>query len=532
MEPGRSVRELVRPARAQARRSKRALVLLFTIGLASLVPAACKDEGPQGEAAPDRTDSGAVTDVSPPVESGPVVRLLFAGDVMLGRGVAEIAAADPDGLFEGIRDEVRSADLAAANLESPLTSRAHDPSFGPNALEADPGSARLLAAAGFDAMAIANNHAGDSGPATVTDTMEALAAAGMGVLGAGPSASAAFEPYIVTVGGLRVALLAFDATRQGPRAGAASPGVAWWDEARVRQAVDEAKAAADIVAVGVHGGAEYVPVTDPYLMRLGRLLASWGVDIVWCTGPHVAQPVHVIDPDGDGRPTIVATSLGNLVFDQHIPGTRQGKLLEVLAGHDGMRTYRVGLTDHTDGPVQFRGWEPPGESAVALHDAWWTLALPPTVRPVKEATALEAFDGDVVSAAIGDPNGDGREDLVVAFRRPFSPTRVNALIPRRELVDEQGRSAHLGLYRPGDLRPRWVAGTLLRPVADVAPCDGSVAVAYSTLDDPAIVATGAWRWGGFGFVPLPDLPGPGVPACEDVDGDGRLDPLVLERSTR
>jgi hypothetical protein len=67
-------------------------------------------------------------------------------------------------------------------------------------------------------------------------------------------------------------------------------------------------------------------------------------------------------------------------------------------------------------------------------------------------------------------------------------------------------------------------------VAALAPCDGALAVAYSTLNDPTVVATGAWRWGGFGFVPLPDLPGAGTPACADVDGDGLLDPLVLERS--
>ncbi len=67
-------------------------------------------------------------------------RLLFAGDVMLGRGVAKIAAADADGLFAEIRFEVASADIAVANLESPLTSRPHDPAFGPNALEAPPAS--------------------------------------------------------------------------------------------------------------------------------------------------------------------------------------------------------------------------------------------------------------------------------------------------------------------------------------------------------------------------------------------------------
>src|SRR3990170_1448692 len=87
---------------------------------------------------------------APPARSGAAVRLLFAGDVMLGRGVARVAASDPAGLFSGIRLEVASADLAVANLESPLTSRPPDPPSGPNALEAPAAAAGRLAEAGFD----------------------------------------------------------------------------------------------------------------------------------------------------------------------------------------------------------------------------------------------------------------------------------------------------------------------------------------------------------------------------------------------
>jgi poly-gamma-glutamate synthesis protein (capsule biosynthesis protein) len=503
------------------------------IAFAALLTAGCAEEsGSPADASRAVPDIADDVEPAPSVRSGAAIRLLFAGDVMLGRGVARVAAVDPAGLFAGIRLEVRSADIAVANLESPLTSRSHDPTSGPNALEAAPASAELLAKAGFDAMGIANNHAGDAGPGTVTDTIGALSGAGIVALGAGPSVAAAYEPRIVEVDGLRVALLAFDATGQGPRAGPQTPGVAWWDEALAREAVTRARASADIVAVGIHGGAEYVPVTDPYLMRLGRLLASWGADVVWGQGPHVVQPISLIDPDGDGRPTLVATSLGNLVFDQHIPGTRRGAILEVLAGADGLRAYRAGSAEHTDGPVVFRGWQAPDANAVVLDGGWWTLASSVAPAAAERPRGLAGFEGDVVDAAIGDPDGDGHPDLVVAFRRPFSPTEVNALLPLERLVDPRGRTAHLGLYAPEDLRPRWVAGTLVRPVAAVAVCDGAIAVAYSTLDDAATVGAGAWQWGGFGFVPLPDLPLAGAPACADIDGDGRLDPLVLERSPR
>jgi Bacterial capsule synthesis protein PGA_cap len=461
------------------------------------------------------------------------VRLLFAGDVMLGRGVASVAVADPNNLLAGIRFEVSSADLAMANLESPLTTRPHVAAKDSDALEARPSSARLLGLAGFDAVTIANNHAGDAGSETVSDTMRALGAAKITVVGAGSSPERAFAPRIVSVGDLHVALLAFDTTGQGPRAGDRKPGVAWWDETLTRAAVERARSQADVVVVALHGGAPYAPESDPYLMRLGRLLAGWGADIVWAAGPHVVQPVHLINPKKSGRPAVVATSLGNLVFDQHIPGTQRGALLEVLAGSDGVRAYRVGSTVAT-APVSFLDWKTPHSNAVALDGGWWTLARRFAPAPVLSPRNLARFalKGKVTSAAIGDPEGNGGHQLVVSFRRPYRPTKVSVLVPKRTLLDRHKLTAHIGLYRPRDLRPLWVAGTLLRPVARLAACDGSLAVAYSTLDDPSIIGTGAWKWGGFGFSPQTDLPGSGNPACADVDGDGRLDPLILERSSK
>ena len=445
---------------------------------------------------------------------------------MLGRGVGRAAAADPAGLFAGLDTVLASADLTAANLESPLTRRPHLRAFGPNALEAPPASALLLARAGFDAIAIANNHAGDAGPGTVPDTLTALARAGLVAVGGGTSAAGATAPRVFRIGRLRVALLAFDATGEGPAARPATPGVAAWSAAGARLAVAEARREADIVAVGLQGGTEYVPGTDPYLMHLSRMLARFGADVVWGQGPHVVQPVHVLADTHDGRPTVVITSLGNLAFDQHAPGTRTGALLEVVADVHGVLAFRAGSTRAVV-PLRFLGWRPPRGDAIALHDGWWTLARP--VRPAArtEPRTLAGFPGRVLDAAVGDAEGNGGRQVVVAFRRPFRPTRITPLVGKGTLVDRNGLTAHVGLYEPGSLRPLWVAGTLLQPVARVAACDGAVAVAYSRLNDAVVTGTGAWRWGGFGFLSLPELPGPGVPACADVDGT--LLPVVLHR---
>jgi hypothetical protein len=461
------------------------------------------------------------------------VRLLFGGDVMLGRGVAPIARADPHGLFADVRLTVSNADLAAANLESPLTHRPHTAGT-PNALEASSKTARLLARAGFDAMAMANNHAGDAGPGSVTDTIDALRSAGIRPVGGGSNDAEALEPQTFEIRGIRVALLSFDATRQGLRANDTSAGVAWWSTRAARRAVRQARAEADVVVVGLHGGIEYQRGPDPLLTRLGELLAGWGADVVWGTGPHVVQPVSVIDPDGDGRWTVLLTSLGNLLFDQTQPGTQEGALLEILADDHGVIGYRIGSTQDTDRRVHFETWQEPLGDAAALDAEWWNLVRPVAIVGATVQDSLPIYPdarSTVIASAVGDVTRDGEPDIVVSFRMPYLDTAEKRMNPEWPWKDALGQSAHLGVYAAEDLAPIWVAGTIVRPVADVAVCDGALAIAHSTLDDPTVVVTGAWFWNGFGFFAAPELPGFGVPGCADVDRDGRLDPVVTERSS-
>lgn len=103
------------------------------------------------------------------------------------------------------------------------------------------------------------------------------------------------------------------------------------------------------------------------------------------------------------------------------------------------------------------------------------------------------------------------------------------LHPEVQWKDSKGRSAHVGVYQPDGMRETWVAGTVVMPVADLAVCDGSIAVANDSLDDTTIVAGGAWTWNGFGFDTAPDVPGPGVPGCADIDGDGATEPVITGR---
>ncbi len=204
------------------------------------------------------------------------------------------------------------------------------------------------------------------------------------------------------------------------------------------------------------------------------------------------------------------------------------------------------------GPLAFRtrsgrgDWQLPSGDAVLLEERWWTplrpiAAEPPPdlddatmarIREVVAPAATKRLPDRLIAQAVGDVTLDGSDELVLSFRRPFRRTSINITRPRRAWTDGHGLSAHLGLYRPDDLSAIWIAGTLVSPVKEVAACDGALAVAYGSFDEPGVVETGAWRWVVFGFLPTAPLAGGGTPTCVDIDGDGRTEPAITGRSDR
>ena len=468
---------------------------------------------------------------SPRAGTLPPVRLVFVGDVMLERGVADVAAHDPDSIFQQLRPVLAGADLALANLESPLTTRTH--AAAGHALEADPAAARLLAAAGLDVVDLANNHATDAGPAALLGTIDATHAAGVHTVGAGADEVAAAAPLVLELDGVRVGILAFDMSG-GTVASAAAPGVCAWTRVAARAAVKALRDDVDLLVVGLHGGVEYLPRPDPVLEQAVEDLAAWGADVVWGHGARVRYPVVV----GGPHPAVLAPGLGNAVFDQRPGDTDEGALLEVLADATGVLAMRTGAISIRAGRAAFTGWHDPAGDAVAIHGEWWT----PVRRAIETAPAgCDAFDIDrivtglqagsrVVAAACGSVTAAGATEMAIAYRHPLERELLQDIYPGRRWADADGLSAHLAVVTP-HARMLWAAGTLPDPIGTVAVCSGSLAVGYTTLDDPAMVAAGAWTWGGFGFATASPLSQPTSIGCADIDRDGATEPFIRRSAT-
>jgi hypothetical protein len=289
------------------------------------------------------------------------------------------------------------------------------------------------------------------------------------------------------------------------------PGSGFWPLLR------RARLGADLVVAVVTGAA------DP---SLAQRLARGGADVVTVLSGNSPQAEVVTGPAG--RPALVVHGLGALLSSElPAPG---GGLVEVLWDSAGVTAFRLGIASDADLRVHFTGWDPPAGDAVLLQGGWWSLARP--VRPPTAPAPPEglAFTyGDLTALAVGDVTGDGQPDLAASYRHPRRPSLVDQVWPGAGTVDSLGRTAHLGIF---DLTGKalWAAGRLPRPVGALAACDGSVALAFTGLDDPAVLATGAAVWEGLSLRSAPDLPGPGTPACADVDGDGLLDPVITGRA--
>jgi poly-gamma-glutamate capsule biosynthesis protein CapA/YwtB (metallophosphatase superfamily) len=240
-------------------------------------------------------------------------RLALLGDIVLGRGVLPTAAS-----FSYLEPDISSADLALANLESPLAPLP-PPSGSTYNLCAPSGRARLLAAWRLDMLSLANNHQLDCGSDGPSMTRSALAAVGLTPLGPGP------EPVYRNVHGLHLAFLAFDDV--------SSP----LDVLEATQAVRRARQTGAVVIVAIHWGEEYQGGASERQITLAQELAAAGAGLIWGAHPHVLQPAAWIQT---GRSkTLVLYSLGNALFDQEgLADTRRSALVSVTVSVQGVQS--------------------------------------------------------------------------------------------------------------------------------------------------------------------------------------------------
>ncbi|MCB9673773.1 MAG: CapA family protein [Alphaproteobacteria bacterium] len=265
------------------------------------------------------------------------VEIAMVGDVMQ-HGMQLKASRQDDGstswhgVFDPVAPLLRGADLALANLETPIDA---SQDFGGFPLFNAPESLLVaLREAGFDVLQTANNHCLDRGRAGALATLEAVERHGFGSAGTWKSAEARDTPWVLRElpGPVTVAFLAYTYGTNGRPMPEGEPWlVNWLDDGQMQHDVARAREVADVVVVGIHWGAEYQHQPQPWQRALAQSLVEAGADVVMGSHPHVLQPAEVVPverPEGR-RDAVILYSLGNFVSNQRTPYRDGGMIARV-----------------------------------------------------------------------------------------------------------------------------------------------------------------------------------------------------------
>jgi poly-gamma-glutamate capsule biosynthesis protein CapA/YwtB (metallophosphatase superfamily) len=375
----------------------------------------------------------------------PPVSLITVGDIMLARRVGTtIGQNGVDYPFAATADWLRAADLVFGNLETPISNSDSLATDG-IAFLTDPSVVNGLSNAGFDALALANNHIGDYGPDALLETIQLLEASNILPVGAGANETTAREPKTIHVRGLEIALLARTNVPFGaPPAGPQTPGAAWFDPAQTLADLRAASEQADIVVLSLHWGNEYTYTVTPEQRAFVQEALAAGADLILGHHSHNAQALNL------GQNWLAAYSLGNFVFDQNWSvETSQGLALRLLLDETGVRAIEPVVVYVVAGQPHPLTWD---ESKALLADTFeLTEGLPPD-EPAPPPAARWTFQtgGRVTGLASGDLDGDGGRELIAATGSLERPGTVYALRDGQQLWQFQ-TDARINAVRATDL---------------------------------------------------------------------------------
>jgi poly-gamma-glutamate capsule biosynthesis protein CapA/YwtB (metallophosphatase superfamily) len=265
---------------------------------------------------------------SPAVGAGPAptVQLAFTGDIAMVAGPA-------DSYFRSVSLDL-TGDVVLGNLEGTLTSRGSSKCAAGSSscfsFHAPASYARLVRAAGFTIVNLANNHALDYGAAGQADTVAAVR--GADLLTTGRPGEIAY----MRARGTRIAVLGF-----APYPWAQS----LIDIRAAQRLVRKADEWADLVVVTMHAGAEgsdhrhVRPGTEWFLgenrgnvYAFAHAVVRAGADLVVGSGPHVLRGMEWY------RERLIAYSMGNFVGYHALSTagvTSVSGILQVTLARDG-----------------------------------------------------------------------------------------------------------------------------------------------------------------------------------------------------
>jgi len=247
------------------------------------------------------------------------MRVLFVGDVMLGRLVNEaLKAAPQDHPWGDTLSIFGESDVRLCNLECVISDRGTPWTMTPKVFHfrSDAKNIETLKIANVNAVSIENNHTLDFEYEAMSEMIKILGEAGIRHTGAGANLEEASRPALFEVKGIKIGLIAFTDNEPDWEATAQEPGIFYVpvdmkdDRAkRLFEIVRQTKKEVDLLIVSAHWGPNRGYRPHPSHIPFGHALIDHGADIVFGHSCHVFQGIEIYQ----GRPILYST--GDFIDD-------------------------------------------------------------------------------------------------------------------------------------------------------------------------------------------------------------------------
>ena len=239
------------------------------------------------------------------------ISIIAVGDITIGSGLTSVIEKDDAiGLFAGITNLIKSADIATAPLNTTISDQG-EPRYGiEHTFRAPPVIARRLANTGFNVLSLATPHSLDFGVEAVEDTINLLDWYHIKTVGAGVTSDVAEKPALIRVKSAQVAFLAYYSINQF--ASKLSDPIAYAVYSKMTKAVEAVTQEADLVVVWIHWGkARQTQAVGSRQRFFAQGLIDAGADLVFCQRLHTLQGTELYK----GKPIIY--SLADFIYETY-----------------------------------------------------------------------------------------------------------------------------------------------------------------------------------------------------------------------
>lgn len=426
------------------------------------------------------------------------IRLLFVGDILLSRNVAVEMERRETSPWTHLTPLFGQADFVAGNLEGAvgtpgdcLPTQTNSPCFS-----ISENYIQFLAAAGFKALSVENNHSNDLGEHGRSATTRALEIHGLVPLDYESS------PRFFRFNDVIVSMLAINFI---PGRDGYHPEIPF---VGLRQKLRLARNLSNLVVVSVHWGSELLEWPNAKQRRTAEWLIRHGADLLIGHHPHVVQPPEMIS----GKP--VFFSLGNHLFDQKYPATKEGFIADCRITGGTLRC--EGTVTHTA-----KGSFYPETAGTRQYDLQPLRLLNPMqisgllLLPIshEKEVVLEGIENTkrrwetrpVKLVAATSARLDGKNEYLFTLERHYS-----------SIDNEIGLRPYVYSVTRDGLIARWRGSALAWPLLDalILPDDETILCGLHRGDSfvdlqphSKEVRVAAYRWNGFGFsgIDIPEI---------------------------